>query len=314
MRILVTGGMGYLGQPLVAELSKSNEVVVLDSLVYARGFVPQLYRPDVQLIVGDIRDQSVVELAMRDVDFVYNLAALVGEAACRADHVRSEAVNVEGLRVVAGAAARRNAPLVSMSTCSVLDHAQHGASSERDISIYARQKLAGEQAVREIEQASGWIVRLASLFGFAPRHRLDLVINSLCYAAALGRPLSLFGSGSEIRPFISVNDAAAVLSALTRWECPKGVETIYVGREQQNLTIAEVARAISSVSGAIIARTDYRDISDRRSYRVAFPNEKAFPTQSIAETFDSQISDLIIRSRDVRTAFSTTNSPTSIET
>src|SRR5574340_212558 len=119
MKVLVTGGAGYIGSTLVPLLLEHGcEVTVLDSLLYGIGPILPLFRdPRFSLVRGDIRDRQVVDAAARDVDAMVHLAAVVGYPACAQRPDDAQATNVEGTRNLA-AAAGRSRPIVFASTSS----------------------------------------------------------------------------------------------------------------------------------------------------------------------------------------------------
>src|SRR4051812_10402776 len=108
MKVLVTGGAGYIGSVLVPLLlERGHDVRIIDSLMHGgTGLLPHFRNSRFQFVKGDIRDASAVEDAVRGCDVIIHLAAIVGFPACRKSPELAQTVNVDGTRVIAKAAGR----------------------------------------------------------------------------------------------------------------------------------------------------------------------------------------------------------------
>ncbi len=277
MKVLVTGGAGYIGSVLTRSLLRAgHEVTVLDALLFGDEAVSELRDvPGYHLVEGDIRDESLVNRLAREQDAVAHLAAIVGDPACAAHPSVAVSVNVEGTRVVASAARRAGAGrFVFASTCSVYGHSDETVDESSGFnpqSLYAESRVDGEAVVRSFttRDFQPVIVRFGTVYGLSPRMRFDLVVNFLTAELYRKGTISIFG-GDQWRPFLHVADAArAVQSAV---ESPAGLvanEVFNVGSEEQNYQLRELMPIYECLKpeGRINC---VREVRDRRSYRVSF--------------------------------------------
>ncbi len=232
MRILVTGGAGFIGHHLVlALLERGDDVVVLDdfSTGLRHRLAPVVDR--IELVEGDIREPAHVERAMRDVAVVLHQAAIPSVARSVADPVRSNSVNVDGtIQVMLGAAAAGVRRVVMAGSSSV-----YGASPElprRETqrpdprSPYAVSKLAGEQYLHTLGELHGIetvVLRYFNVFGPAqdPASQYAAVVPKFITAALDGVAPVVHGDGRQSRDFtfidnvVSANLLAATVPGVT---------------------------------------------------------------------------------------------------
>jgi nucleoside-diphosphate-sugar epimerase len=268
MRILVTGGAGYVGSVLLPMLLKGgHHVTVLDTFTW--GVEPILHcasDPSLQLAVGDIRNPSVVRSAMRGADAAIHLAAIVGYPACDADPEGAKSTNVLGTRNVAAAVEGR--PLVFASTCSVYGKVRDMCdeySPPRPLTLYATTKLQAETIVAD---AGGVILRFATLFGVAPRLRLDLLVNQFVYQAVRHGKLTIYESHFR-RTFLHVRDAARSCSIALELVDRMAGRPFNVADERANMTKMEVAEKILEHVAYELRRAEIGSDQDQRDYEVS---------------------------------------------
>jgi nucleoside-diphosphate-sugar epimerase len=267
--VLVTGGNGYLGSVLVQRArARGHRVVVVDNRPASPDFAPD----DVVSIVGDVRFPRDWSSALRQVDQVVHLAAIVGDAACDRDADLAWETNYLGTVRLAEQCRRHGVrDLVFASTCS-----NYGTSAGRladvwspvnPLSLYARTKTLAEHYLLSVRGAtlSPSILRFATLYGVSPRMRFDLVVNQLTAAALHDGVITVHG-GAQWRPFLHVRDAAdAVLATLSTPTAP----VHNCGSTKENLQIARVAELVAAeVPEARVVISAAR--SDPRDYRVDF--------------------------------------------
>jgi len=214
MKVLVTGGAGYVGAELVDELlAAGHEVRALDVLLHGQEDVAaRLDSLGVELQRGDVRDPEARKAALEGVDAVVHLAAIVGDPACGRDPELSNAVNVEGTRdLVADARAGGVERFLFASTCS-----NYGRMADptvpidetgelRPVSLYAEQKVAMEKSLLEGEHngMSATCLRFATVYGVGHRMRFDLTVNEFTREVALDRDLLVYGE-QFWRPYVHV--------------------------------------------------------------------------------------------------------------
>ena len=219
MKIVVTGGAGYVGSVLTGHmLANDMEVVVFDNLVYGgESLLAFFHHPHFQFLKGDVRSRERVVEALTGADAVVHLAAIVGEPACSIDESTSWSVNYEGTATVLEAARECGLKrFVYISTCSNygVSDAQELADENtalRPISHYARSKVEAEQYVlANAAKVGAVILRLATICGLSARMRFDLLVSEIARSAVLGEPIQIFAPEAW-RPFLHIHDAARAI-------------------------------------------------------------------------------------------------------
>ena len=277
--VLVVGGAGYVGSELVRQLLDSGyRVRVLDLQLF--GLEPLqdlLSHKRLQVQKGDFRNIEDVTRALRDMDAVVHLAAIVGDPACAMDEQTTIAVNYQAARMMAQLSrANGISRFVFASTCSV-----YGASDGlgviketgklNPVSLYATTKIDAEKALLETtdDVFQPTVLRFGTAYGLSSRPRFDLVANLFSAKAVTDGQISVF-NGHYARPFVHVRDMAR--ACLLSLEAPLhlvGGETFNVGDESQNYTISQLGQIVASyVPGTEVE--EQSDDSDPRSYRVSF--------------------------------------------
>ncbi len=215
-KALVTGGAGFIGSHLVrALLERGHQVRVLDNLTTGRE--ENLEALAVDLRIGDIRHPSAVTQAVRDVDFVFHLAALVSVAESVADPLGCYAVNLTGsLNVLAESAEARVRRVVLASSAAVYGSVE-GCVDESTptwpVSAYGASKLAMEGAARLYSSAYGLPTVCLRLFNvYGPRQSPDspyaAVIPLFVRQMLASQSPTIDGDGTQTRDFVFVTDAA----------------------------------------------------------------------------------------------------------
>lgn len=278
---LVTGGAGYLGVPVVEELSAAGRKVrVLDVLVHdgQPGLVATLEAGGVEVIRGDVRDPAVRRRALEGIEHVVHLAAIVGDPACARDPELAEGVNVEGATaLVADARVAGVRRFVFASTCSnygrVADPAvpidEDGALAP--ISLYARQKVAIERALLNGGHAPMEVtcLRFATLYGVAPRMRFDLTVNEFTRDLWSDRRLEVFGERFW-RPYVHVRDAGRAIRLVLDAPGEDVAGKVFnVGRSGQNYRKLDLVELIRSQTDRGTVSFVHRS-EDPRDYKVSF--------------------------------------------
>ena len=306
--VLVTGGCGYIGSALVPQLlddRRVGEVVVFDSL--ASGSPSNLVgtvTDRLQFRRGDVREYGTVESAMRGVDTVVHLAAITGAASTHDRREETFAVNRDGTENVLTAAGKFDVDTVVLaSSCN-----NYGRAATTDIdeetrqnplNPYAASKVAAEELLASaVDQygINGTAVRMSTNYGWAPGVRFNLVVNQFVFRGLTDRPLTVYGDGSNWRPFIHVEDAARAY-AEAALEPESWPQLVYnVGSAGENYRIEEVAEIISQELGCDIGITYLEDEQPGPSYHVNFDrlSETGFDTEW---TVQDGVQDLATRLR-----------------
>jgi len=292
MDVLVTGGCGYIGSRLVPCLQAADgvdRVVVLDSIVSGSPrALSGSFGDSLEFRRGDVREYGDVESATRGVDRVVHLAAITGAASTCDRRDETVAVNYEGTENALTAAGKLGVEhVVFASSCNVYGRATSTDIDETvepdPINPYAETKYDAESLLREYcEEYSmtGTALRMATNYGDAPGVRFNLVVNHFVFRAVSGRPLTVYGDGSNWRPFIHVDDAAAAYVHALRhpdaWP-----ELVYnVGSNDGNYRIEEIAAVVRDEVGSVDV-TYLEDEHPGPSYHVNFDRlaETGFETE-----------------------------------
>jgi len=283
MKILVTGGAGYIGVPVVKELlNRNHDLVVLDALYWGKeSLVPLLDR--ITLIEGDCRSAKDMLYSLEGVDAVIHLAGIVGESACVQNPKAHFTTNIESTRILVDSCMDPHLDLVRdfiyVSSCSVYGNT-HGlvgmvdeTTAPNPLTTYAESKCRSERIILEQAERTPHfhptIARLTTAFGWSPRPRLDLVTNQFTYAAHKTGQITIHGSGNQFRSLIHVSDIATALADLL--EAPRFVRSgqiFHVGAEENNKTLNELAEIVCAViPGTTTVHVDKK--TDRRNYAIS---------------------------------------------
>jgi nucleoside-diphosphate-sugar epimerase len=276
--VLITGGAGYIGAHLVRLfLKKGYRVTILDKFVYGdAGINDIVHDSNLKVIEGDIANIQDVTSAVKNVNTVVALAAIVGDPACGLDAEETLNLNYEGTKILLEACEFYDIErLVFASSCSV-----YGGSSGQQIlneespinpvSLYARTRIYSENHILErSHNVTPVILRLSTVFGLSPRMRYDLVVNILVARGLIKGEFQVFG-GEQWRPFIHCKDAAEAFYHATITDIAKVKNQIFnVGRNNLNYTIAQIADVVAEEVGDVKVLFD-NQANDQRNYRVSF--------------------------------------------
>ena len=279
-RVLVTGGLGYLGSVACEHLLAAGyAVTALDNLMYGNG--QGLYHlcanPLFDFVKGDVRDEAVMRNALKTADAVVHLAGVVGAGACDRDPLLAKSVNFEAVRLLNKL--RSSAQLVVFPNTNSGYGATSGATFCTEetplepISLYGRTKCDAERLL--LDSPNAVTLRLATVFGMSPRLRLDLLVNHFVYAAVKDSYLVLFEKDFK-RNFVHVRDVAdCFLHCLTNGAQMTG-RPYNLGLDSANLSKEELAFAVKKhVPKFYIHFAPIGEDPDKRNYIVSSARLKA---------------------------------------
>jgi nucleoside-diphosphate-sugar epimerase len=308
--VLVVGGAGYLGCVLVEELlERGYDVTVFDRLFFGAIGI-QKFRDRIRLLTGDIRCTSPAIL--ENVGAVINLGGLSNDPTAEYNPEANHQMNTVATRTLAEMAKKQGVKrYILASSCSIYDIGV--VDEERDVLLneesdvapraaYATSKLAGERELFSLLDAnfSPVALRMGTLFGFSPRMRYDLVVNTFVKDSLLKGHMNLHYGGQMWRPLVDVRDAArAYLLAL---EAP---EEIVAGQIyniiNENYRISELALRVreglrqKAIEAEIQTTFQYAGI---RNYRVS--GKKAFSRLNFKPVIsvEDSVKDLVEKIRE----------------
>lgn len=248
--MLVTGGGGYIGSVLVPTLlSEGFRVRVVDTFRHRQpSLLAHCLDHRLEVVRADCRNEHTLREALRGVDWIIPLAAIVGAPACDADPVAARTTNIEAVRLLLRlrSSVQRVLFPVTNSGYGIGENGIHCTEDSplRPISLYGRSKVEAEKAVLDAGQALSF--RLATAFGASPRMRLDLLVNDFAYRAVKDRCVVLFESHFK-RNYIHVRDIARVfVHGIRNVELMKG-RPYNVGLSDANLSKLELCHVIKSI-------------------------------------------------------------------
>jgi nucleoside-diphosphate-sugar epimerase/CBS domain-containing protein len=276
-RVLVVGGAGFLGSVLTKKLlSTGFRVRVLDSFLYGRKSLESLAGDEnLEIVEGDLRNIHTCVSSLAETDAVVLLAAIVGDPASKVRPTETIETNVLATQALASASKLHHINrFLYASTCSV-----YGIGAElldenaplNPVSLYARTKIESEKIILGMgdDYFSPTILRMGTLYGFSPRMRFDLVVNTMSMKSFLDGRIQVFG-GRQWRPLLGVEDAADVyVRCLESSLQVVGNQIFNVGSDVQNYRIDEVAEIIGTSLGGIPISRDGSNL-DARDYKVSF--------------------------------------------
>lgn len=263
MRVLVTGAAGFIGSHLVDRLlSSGHQVIGLDDLSTGRPEnLPAPQRDEPRLVQGSILDSELVDQLVAGTDVVFHLAAAVGAFVIQQRTRQSLMTNVHGTENVLESALRHNARLLVASTSEIYGkNTKIGLREDDDRVIgsplksrwtYAEAKAVDESLTRAYVEELGLsavIVRLFNTVGPRQTGRYGMVIPRLVAQALQNRPLTIFGTGKQIRCFCHVADVVPALIQLVNMPEANGL-AVNLGSSEQ-VSIEELADRIISMTGS----------------------------------------------------------------
>jgi len=303
LHIVVTGGAGYLGSIMVpAFLDAGHRVTVLDNFMFKQNPLAHVCaNPDFDVVRGDARDERVIKDLVKDADVVIPLAALVGAPLCNNDEIGTTTINRDAVVMLTKLLSKDQRILMPITNSGYGIGEKGKFCTEetplRPISLYGTTKVEAEAAV--LERGNAISFRLATVFGMAPRFRLDLLVNDFVYRAVNDRAVVLFEADFK-RNYIHIRDVArAFIHGLENFDAMKD-EPYNVGLSDANLSKRELCEKIREhVPNFVFMEAPIGEDPDKRDYIVS--NDKIEATGFMpAHSLDDGIAELIKGYRMIR--------------
>jgi nucleoside-diphosphate-sugar epimerase len=245
-RVLVTGGLGYLGSILCEHLLDAGfEVTALDNLMYGigqQGLYHLCANPAFDFVQGDVRDEKMMQAALRRADIVIHLAAIVGAAACDRDPLLATSVNLDAVRLLTRLRSPRQLILFPNTNSGYGTTSGEKFCTEESplqpISLYGRSKVEAERIL--LDSPNTICLRLATVFGMSPRMRRDLLVNHFVYTALKEGYLVIFEKDFK-RNFVHIRDVAHCMLHAIRHASRMAGRAYNLGLDSANLSKEELA-------------------------------------------------------------------------
>ena len=285
MKILVTGGAGYIGSILVPELIKLNhEVTVLDNFMYKQSSLNHLcVFENFKIINGDIRDKNLIKSLLKTNDLIIPLAAIVGAPLCSKDPFSAQSINHDAIAEMIKDASKDQLIIMPTTNSAYGTGDKNNYCDEnsilKPISKYAIDKVEIEKLLMARENSISY--RLATVFGMSPRMRIDLLVNDFTYRAYHDSALIIF-EGHFKRNYIHIRDVVnSFIHAINNMDQMKG-EIYNVGLSDANLSKTELCHEIKKhLPNFTFVEEKIKKDPDQRNYIVS--NEKIEKTGFLPE-------------------------------
>lgn len=280
-KVLITGGAGYIGSVFARLLlNKNYEVRILDKLMFGgESIIELLNYSNFDFIKGDIRNKKDCKKAVEDINFVVNLAAIVGDPACAKAPELAKETNLDATKQLYLFANESGVErFVFASTCSNYgksknpDKLRHENSMLHPISLYAQTKVLAEKYLLsqlKTNKTKPICLRFATVYGLSPRIRFDLTVNEFTKEVSLQRELLIFGE-QFWRPYCHVYDIAnSLVQVIENDELKVAFEVFNVGNTHENYTKKMIAEELLKLIPT--AKIKYvKKNEDPRDYKVSF--------------------------------------------
>ena len=273
MKILVTGGSGYIGSILVPELIKLNyEVTVLDNFMYKQSSLNHLcVFENFKIINGDIRDKNLIKSLLKTNDLIIPLAAIVGAPLCSKDPFSAQSINHDAIAEMIKDASKEQLIIMPTTNSAYGTGDKNNYCDEnsnlKPISKYAIDKVEIEKLLMARENSISY--RLATVFGMSPRMRIDLLVNDFTYRAYHDSALIIF-EGHFKRNYIHIRDVVnSFIHAINNMDQMKG-EIYNVGLSDANLSKTELCHEIKKhLPNFTFVEEKIKKDPDQRNYIVS---------------------------------------------
>ena len=294
MKILITGGAGYLGSVFTRNLLKNHEVIVYDNLMYNQTSLVDLSNnPNFTFHYGDVREWSKLKYLVEQVDIVIPLAALVGFPLCEKDKDLATSINTTQIQNIVDVLSN-DQMILYPNTNSGYGTRGEGMVDETNeltpISHYGKTKCEAEDYI--INESNGISFRLATVFGVSSRMRTDLLVNDFVYKLLTDRYITLF-EHKFVRNFIHIQDVSRAFEYMIDNYYTFNNEIFNLGLSDENITKKQLVEKIQShIPNTSVNYSDYYVDPDKRDYIVS--NEKIEETGwKPIFTLDGGIKELI---------------------
>ena len=271
-KVFITGGAGYVGAVMVPHLlEKGYEVTVLDLMIYGKHVLQK--HENLNAVKGDIRNQNLLKKLIPGHDVVIHLACISNDPSFEMNPVLGKSINLDAFRPLVDISKKSNVKRFfyasSSSVYGIKDepnvHEEMELEPLTDYSIFKAdcEKILSEFQSEDFTTAT---IRPATVCGYSPRQRLDVVVNILTNLAYHKREISIFG-GEQLRPNIHIKDMVEVYMVLLRAPKEKIAGQIY-NAGYENHSVKDIAETVKKTVGDDVKLvTSHSD--DNRSYHIS---------------------------------------------
>lgn len=250
IKVLVTGGAGYIGSVLVPDLLNwGYQVTVIDNFMYKQiSLTTSIRNSNFKLVIGDVRDKALMKEEISKADVLIPLAAIVGAPACDRDPILARSINRDSILWLIKQLSKDQRIIMPTTNSAYGSGEENNFCDEHSplnpLSLYAKDKVIVEQALMEFSNATSF--RLATVFGLSPRMRLDLLVNNFVYRAISDGFVIIF-EGHFKRNYIHILDVVQAFNLALKNEVNFQGEIFNVGLSEANISKLELCEMIKIV-------------------------------------------------------------------
>jgi len=290
-KVLVTGGLGYIGSYFVDSFQNKYDIKIYDSNFFSRNSENKG-----NIIYKDIRNISLEDL--KDIEAIVHMAELSNDPLGDLNKEVTRKINHEGTMRLLEIANRSNVKkVIYMSSASVYGFSNDivsELSTTNPLTEYAKAKVNNENFILDNEFSFQTIIlRNLTAFGYSKNLRLDLVVNDLTFDGFFNKKIKLLSDGTPKRPLVHIHDICKLIDLILIDTRNLDKEIINVGSDNLNFSIKEVAEVIGNIlnlDDIVFGKKD----ADQRSYQLTFDKLKyLFPNFQINFSIKQGVEDLI---------------------
>tara|TARA_B110000438_G_C15820462_1_gene654169 strand:- start:1196 stop:2179 length:984 start_codon:yes stop_codon:yes gene_type:complete len=294
-KILITGGGGYVGAALTPYLlSKGHKVTVIDLMIYGSDVLQK--NLNLKIIKGDIRDQDLLKKILPDHDVVIHLACISNDPSFELNPGLGKSINLDAFKPLVELSKKNKIKrFIYASTSSV-----YGIKSEKDVNEsmslepltdYSKFKVECEIILNKYisDDFIPITIRPATVCGYSPRQRLDVVVNILTNLAYHKREISIFG-GTQLRPNIHIEDMVRAYDALIEAPQEKVSGEIF-NAGYENSSVLKLANTVKNIIGEDV-KLNTKPTNDNRSYHISSKKIKKVLGFETNKTISDAVKDL----------------------
>ena len=294
-KILITGGAGYIGAVLTPYLlNKGHKITVIDLMIYGKEVLSK--NPNLRIVKGDIRDISLLEKELPNHEVVIHLACISNDPSFELNPKLGKSINLDAFTPLVEISKKNLVKrFIYASTSSV-----YGIKKEKNVdetmsleplTDYSKYKVDCEVILKKYisENFTPIVIRPATVCGYSPRQRLDVVVNILTNLAYNKKSVSVFG-GKQLRPNIHIEDMAKAYEALILAPKSKVSGEIF-NAGYENRSVLEIAKTVKRVIGNGVT-LKFSPTDDNRSYHISSKKIKKILDFEPTNTISDAVNDL----------------------